>query len=257
MAWRFTSRQLIGSGETTSAGGAGNGEPRDLNYGDAKLRSQKDRSINMTTAETDYLFTNSWFDQHKTVWGQLLNWLGPARILEIGSYEGNSTTYLIENIGSHRKVEIHCVDSWEGGIEHKTGGFVEADMTEVEGRFLHNVKIARGRASHEASITVHKGLSSRQLPKLLAEGKQGYFDFIYIDASHQAPDVLLDAVLGFELLRPQGIIVFDDYLWQEPLSGGVDPIRCPKIAIDAFVNIYCRQLKVVSVARQQLCLQKN
>jgi predicted O-methyltransferase YrrM len=210
----------------------------------------------MTTAESDYLFTNSWFDRHKAVWGPLLNELSPARILEVGSYEGNSTTYLIETLASQRDVEIHCIDSWEGGIEHKAGGSAAADMTGVEARFHHNLKVARSRTSHEASIAIHKGLSNKQLPKLLAEGKQGYFDFIYIDGSHQAPDVLLDAVLGFELLRDQGMMVFDDYLWQEPLPGGVDPVRCPKMAIDAFVNVYCRKLRVISAPLCQLHLHK-
>ena len=125
----------------------------------------------MTTAATDYIITNSWFDRHKAVWGPLLNELSPARILEVGSYEGNSTTYLIETLASQRDVEIHCIDSWEGGIEHKAGGSAAADMTEVEVRFHHNLKVARSRASHEACITIHKGLSNAQLPRLLAEGK--------------------------------------------------------------------------------------
>jgi hypothetical protein len=50
--------------------------------------------------------------------------------------------------------------------------------------------------------------------------------------------------------------VFDDYLWQEPLAGGVDPIRCPKVAIDAFVNIYCRKLRMISAPICQLYMQK-
>ena len=37
------------------------------------------------------------------------------------------------------------------------------------------------------------------------------FDLIYIDASHYAPDVLSDAVLAFKLLKPGGILIFDDY----------------------------------------------
>jgi predicted O-methyltransferase YrrM len=225
-------------------------------YGDDIATVAQIKSIKMTTTETNYVFTNSWFDRHKAVWRPLLDELGPARVLEVGSYEGNSTTYLIETLASYRNVEIHCIDSWEGGIEHKAGGSAEADMTEVEARFHHNVKVAQGRVSHEARIILHKGFSNTQLPKLLAEGKQGYFDFAYIDGSHQAPDVLLDAVLGFELLRTQGIIVFDDYLWQELLSSGVDPIRCPKMAIDAFTNIYCRKLKLISAPLGQLYMQK-
>jgi predicted O-methyltransferase YrrM len=208
------------------------------------------------TVQEDYTFTNDWFGRHKVVWDTILNQLNPERILEVGSYEGNCTTYLIETIASRKSVDIHCIDTWEGGIEHKTGGAIETNMTEVEARFQRNIKTAICRASHEATITIHKGLSSRQLPKLLAEGKQSYFDLIYIDGSHQAPDVLFDAILAFELLRDQGIIVFDDYLWQESLPNGTDPIRCPKIAIDAFTNIYCRKLRIIGAPLYQLYIQK-
>lgn len=210
----------------------------------------------MADASKEYVFTNNWFDGNKHLWGELLKTLEPKRLLEIGSYEGKSTTYLIETLASRNEIEIHCVDSWEGGVEHKEGGFAEANMKDVEGRFARNIQIAKSKSKHNSNVIIHKGLSCRQLPKLISEGKQNYFDFIYIDASHQAPDVLLDAILSFELLRPQGILVFDDYLWQEPCPSGVDPLRCPKIAIDAFTNIYCRKLKVIPAPLNQLYVQK-
>ena len=204
----------------------------------------------------DYKFTNNWFDGNKNTWSQLLNELNPVKILEVGSYEGKSTTYFIECLDNQTGIEIHCVDSWEGGIEHKEGGSAESQMAEVEARFHHNIKIAKNIATNKPNIVIHKGLSSRELPKLIAQGMQQYFDFIYIDGSHQAPDVLLDSVLGFELLRVNGIIAFDDYLWQEPLPGGTDPIRCPKAAIDTFTNIYCRKLRIIPAPLYQLYAQK-
>lgn len=206
--------------------------------------------------ELDYRFTNNWFDGHKNTWTQLLNHVNPTRILEVGSYEGKSTTFLIEKLANQKNIEIHCVDSWEGGIENKAGGFAESEMTEVEARFHHNIKTAQNRVSNDANIVLHKGTSNRELPRLIAQGMQGYFDFIYIDGSHQAPDVLLDSVLSFELLRINGVIAFDDYLWQEPLPGGTDPIRCPKSAIDAFTNIYCRKLRIIQAPICQLYAQK-
>ena len=51
-------------------------------------------------------------------------------------------------------------------------------------------------------------------------------------------------------------MVFDDYLWNESLSYGIDPIRSPKIAIDAFTNIYCRKIKIISAVLFQLYVQK-
>ena len=205
----------------------------------------------------DYIFSNNWFDKNKTIWSQLFQQLNPTRILEVGSYEGKSTTFIVESLASLNDIEIHCVDSWEGGIEHKQGGYVESNMPEVETRFKHNMKIAMNKSSRTVKLKLHKGLSNKELPTLVANDMQEYFDFIYIDGSHQAPDVLLDAILGFELLRIGGIIVFDDYLWQEPLPGGTDPIRCPKISIDAFTNIYCRKLRIAKAPLNQLFIEKT
>lgn len=201
-----------------------------------------------------YQFTNAWFSlAAKSVWDQLIPRVNPTRILEIGSYEGASTCYLIDTLASRKDIEIHCVDSWEGGVEHKNAGF---DMSAVEQRFLHNVKLAAERSANKVDIQRHKAYSDVALAKLLADGKQNYFDFIYVDGSHQAPDVLCDAVLSFRLLRAGGVLAFDDYLWDEGLPNGLDPIRCPKLAIDSFTNIYARKIRVLREPLYQLYVEK-
>ena len=207
----------------------------------------------MTTMMITYEFTNNWFDATaRKVWDELIVKLSPARILEVGSYEGASTCYLIETLGAHQALEIHCVDTWLGGIEHAA-----LDMAVVEQRFARNIQSATEQAAHTIDVTIHKAGSDLALSELLASGKQGYFDFVYIDGSHQAPDVLCDAVLGFRLLRNGGVMAFDDYLWQEPLRGGADLLRCPKPAIDAFTNLHMRQLRVIRAPLNQLYVQKT
>jgi predicted O-methyltransferase YrrM len=209
-------------------------------------------------SESSYQFTNNWFDSAaKNVWDALIPQINPKRVLEIGSYEGASACYLIDHIAAYQDIELHCIDTWEGGIEHQAGGSAQVNMSEVEQRFHHNTKIASERAGHLVDLFSHKGYSDVELAKMIANGMAGYFDFIYIDGSHQAPDVLLDAVLSFKLLRVNGILAFDDYLWQEPLPYGTDPIRCPKIAIDAFSNIYCRKVRIISAPLYQLYIQKT
>jgi predicted O-methyltransferase YrrM len=162
--------------------------------------------------ESDYIFTTNWFDGNKAIWSQLLKQLNPTRILEVGSYEVKSAAYIIESLANTNGLEIHCIDSWEGGVEHKQGGSWEANMKEVEARFAHNMQIATNKSGRAVKLELHKGLSNKELPRLVANNMQEYFDFIYIDGSHQAPDVLLDAILGFELLKTGGIMAFDDYL---------------------------------------------
>jgi predicted O-methyltransferase YrrM len=199
-------------------------------------------------------FTNDWFEATaKGAWDQFIPKIKPSKILEIGSYEGASACYLIQTLAAVTALEIHCVDTWQGGLEHKSD-----DMSAVEARFRSNVKAACDAAGNRnrIEVVVHRGPSHHHMPRLLAEGKANYFDFIYIDGSHQAPDVLSDAVFGFRLLRVGGVMAFDDYLWVENLPTGVDPIRSPKLAIDSFTNIYIRKIKFFLAPLSQVYFQK-
>jgi hypothetical protein len=117
-------------------------------------------------------------------------------------------------------------------------------MSEVERRFDHNVSVARGKTPHPANIHKIKKYSNHGLPDLMASGKYGFFDLIYIDGSHQAPDVLTDAVMSFQLLRVGGVMIFDDYLWSMDKPGSQDVLKMPKPAIDAFINIFQRKMSV-------------
>ena len=204
----------------------------------------------------NYKFTNQWFQMGpKYVWDEILPQFNPTRILEIGSFEGAATCYLIEKLSSDNTIELHCVDTWEGGIEHKDGGNEEINMKQVEDRFHHNIQISQNKVKNPAEIYIHKNTSDLALASLLGTGKQNYFDFIYVDGSHQAPDVLCDAILSFKLLKNFGVIGFDDYYWRENLPNGIDPIRCPKTAIDAFTNIFCRKIKIVNSTLKTYPLQ--
>ena len=179
------------------------------------------------------------------------------KILEVGSYEGASSCFIIEKLACDKEIELHCIDTWNGGIEHQPGGMVEADMAVVELRFKHNINLAKQSVNHPVNIRVHKENSDIALSNLIASGHVNTFDLIYIDGSHQAADVLCDAVLSFRLLRNGGIMIFDDYFWQENLREGIDLLRCPKPAIDSFTNLYCRQLSILFASSHQLFVQKN
>ncbi|MBU6339679.1 MAG: class I SAM-dependent methyltransferase [Rickettsiales bacterium] len=204
-----------------------------------------------------YKFTNGWFSLLvKDVWDEMIPYIKPKRILEVGSYEGASLCYLIDNLAKTENLEIHAIDSWEGGIEHKVGGISESNMSEVEEHFDHNMQIAMSKFPDKIKFFKHKGYSDLELSKLLVDGKKNHFDLIYIDGSHQAPDVLCDAVLAFRLLKVGGFLFFDDYLWSEKSFSEMDLVRCPKPAIDAFTNLYCKKLSIVTAPLSQLYVRK-
>lgn len=199
------------------------------------------------------VFTAQWFESTaRPVWDLLISRLPAGRVLEVGSYEGASACYLIEHLGAKASLEIHCVDSWEGN--GGTDGDVE--MNEVEARFRRNTALMVERSRHPVTLEIHKGSSDIELARLLAEKGRDYFDLVYIDGSHQAPDVLADAVLGFKLLRRKGIMIFDDYLWRGGDTDNVNPAMCPKLAIDAFINCNHNNLRIVSAPLYQVFIQK-
>ena len=67
------------------------------------------------------------------------------------------------------------------------------------------------------------------------------FDFIYIDGSHKACDVLADAVLSWNLLKADGIMILDDYEWDY----FEEEYNNPRIAIDSFLKSYQNQIELI------------
>ena len=88
------------------------------------------------------------------------------------------------------------------------------------------------------------------MPKLITQGKQ--YDFIYVDGNHSSDASLSDAVMCFGLLRVNGIMLFDDYLWEDEED---HMLRC-KASIDAFTNAYRKQLNFMLI-NYQLAVQKK
>lgn len=199
-----------------------------------------------------YARTNDWFEQiAKATWDTLLPQIRPRRFLEIGSFEGASACYLVDTFAKEADIELHCIDTWEGGMEH------QGMMGPVELYFRHNIALAMKNAPHKVDLVVHKGYSDTCLAKLLCEKGKGYFDFVYVDGSHQAEDVLCDAVLGFRLLKVGGLLAFDDYYWfPEANPPDRNLLHAPKPAIDAFTNLYCRHLNFIPAACGQFYVQK-
>src|SRR5689334_11014165 len=119
--------------------------------------------IDAALTDPGYDFTNDWFDQNIVVWETLLPRFAPKRFLEIGSFEGRSACYLIEKFGKDQPLELHCVDTWEGGIEHGA-----VTMSDVEKRFDSNIQIALRKAGNpDVIVKKHKKLSYVALAELI------------------------------------------------------------------------------------------
>jgi predicted O-methyltransferase YrrM len=194
----------------------------------------------------EFEYTRDWFTANIPAWNHIFQQEKPRHTLEVGAFEGRSACYMIEQLGALAAgdASLTCIDSWFGGQEHReSGGFYQAKMSDVERRFDHNTSIALAKATNQVTLHKIKQNSCDALVQLLASGPRERFDLIFIDGSHEAPDVLADAVLAFPLLRVGGTLIFDDYIWSDQAPQTRDPLRMPKPAIDAFVNIYQRKIE--------------
>lgn len=196
-----------------------------------------------------YRYSNEWFAKTALHWPGLfkaVHWdaARPNVIVEVGSFEGASAVWMLTNLMHHQDSRLYCLDTFAGGIEHSS-----KQVEGLEERFRHNIGLS-GRANQ---VEVLKGRSIDGLVTLVARGIKA--DFVYIDGSHLAADVMADAVLSWELLRPGGLMVFDDYLWPIFLD---QPLKHPKTAIDAFVNCHLDRIRfIASPQRSQFCLLKK
>jgi hypothetical protein len=185
----------------------------------------------------DYKFTVDFFSTNIDTWRQSLarfEHRPGLHFLEIGSFEGLSACWLLNNILTSDDSRLTCVDTFDFAGQ---GTFYLQDQgTEtmsIEERFDFNVKLAGG--AHKVRKIVGQSRDAlRSLPR-------SEYDYIYIDGSHIAADVLEDAVLSWPLLKLGGLMTFDDYQW----DGDPNPINRPGMAVDAFLTVFKTRYKLI------------
>lgn len=164
-------------------------------------------------------FSQDWFSHNISVWQKyvtpyLLS-IDRPKMLEIGAFEGRSSIWLLENIPT---LLLTVIDPWD---------FTANASDETFNRFVSNA------LPYSDRVEIIRGKS--ELAKTLPSCQ---FDAIYIDGEHTSAAVLHDAVIGYELLKVDGLLIFDDYL------GGDKSIMYPKPAIDFFQAAYTAVHKV-------------
>jgi len=181
--------------------------------------------------ENNYIFTVDWFSYNIQIWTHYLNEFKnkpKLHFLEIGSFQGRSTVWLLENILTDNTSAITCIDTFEGSIEHTI--HFQNDIKNLFDIFSHNISKFKNK------VNIIKDKSQNALKKINEQ-----YDFIYIDGDHKASSVIEDAILSFPLLKKGGIMIFDDYLWFQ-MKKFIDN---PKVAIDAFLEIYADKITIL------------
>ena len=157
--------------------------------------------------------------------------------VEIGVWKGDSSARFLT-----RASHLHLVDSWSTvAYEHSTEHgnyerYLDRYATLVGSRdpadFQHYYdKIYQSVCQRfdQHPVTIHR-MRSRDF--FLQFDQQ--VDWVYVDGDHSYQGVMHDLIESLKILRPDGIILGDDYAAAPPAAGGFKPEV--KQAVDAFVT---------------------
>lgn len=157
----------------------------------------------------------------------------PKNCLEIGTFEGRFAVWLAENYNCR----VTTIDPFDGSLYNVP----QVLFNEAKKNCIHNIKISN------CPITLYQDTSLNVLKKLNEK-----FDFIYIDGSHKASDVLQDLVLSYSLLNKGGVILLDDSVYWKARDHITrefiqDVVESPRIAVDSFIHIHWKDIEVLKL----------
>lgn len=155
--------------------------------------------------------------------------------LEIGCYEGRTTLKLLEHF-----LHVDVIDTFEGSKEIEN--YDAALCKDILKNFTENIGEQADR------VGVYKGPSTKWLSQFIVSGRQ--YDFIYVDGNHTAFQAAIDGLLSIELIRPGGVVIFDDYLTF--IHNSTNPTHAPTSheAIDFILNAAHPIIEIIGVGHQ-------
>ena len=177
--------------------------------------------------------TNDYFSMHSYNFFKYLNFLeGNFNYLEIGTYEGNSAMFVANTFP---KSKVYCVDNW-----NKTEEYGDQNFDIVEKNFDYNT-------SSFNNILKFKNNSDDFFKK-----NNTLFEVIYIDGYHKDFQVLKDCRNAWKILKKNGLLICDDYIWNF-----YENIReNPCYSINKFIDEIKNENKVLEVSKSQIFIKK-
>jgi hypothetical protein len=149
------------------------------------------------------------------------------QIVEIGVYEGASTCFWSDFYLLHPESRLISIDPFTGSSEHHEKPENYPELANIELTARGNI----AKSDNAAKIELIKGLSWDVFPELNRRfGPEPWIDLLYIDGAHDPTSVARDTILYVPMVKPGGIVLFDDY-------GHPDVKRGVDCALNAFASM--------------------
>ena len=148
-------------------------------------------------------------------------------ILQLGCYNKEATQIFIDLL-IRKKSSLTCIDTFKRDIK-----FIHThDYHTFQTHFFKVIE----NSNKTDQINIIKMKINDGLKELLYNNK--LFDIIFIDMSYDHDIILYQIISSWELLKEDGIIIFDNY----ECSRLENKEKCPLFAIDSFKTIYSNNI---------------
>jgi len=162
----------------------------------------------------------------------------PLICLEIGSFEGQGSITIHNNMCKHPESRLYCIDPWDDVYVKGSSNY-----TDIDNLFINQYEKFINNTRDFYKIIPMRGYSGEVLNNL-----DIMFDFIFVDGDHSPEGVYMDGLICLKKLKPNGYILFDDYGF---VHNGVE---CRE-GIDKFLNDFKNEIEVVEI--NEYCLIKK
>jgi tetratricopeptide (TPR) repeat protein len=182
--------------------------------------------------QRNYQFSQDYFSYRIPIWEPHLQHLvdrADVKAIEIGNTQAMSTCWLLDTILTHDSARLVC-------LEPQFAPEFDANIAKTEAA---------------AKVTKLEGKIHQHLQCLEANS----YDLVNIQDKCKIPShIRQDATLAWSLLKMDGLLIFNDYKWQNPNK----PENRPQIGIDEFLATIEAEYKIVhrDASAYQLIIQK-
>lgn len=158
-----------------------------------------------------------WGSEHP-IFNEAIRASKPSVIIEVGSWKGASAHNMLTICNAvGLETDIICVDTWLGSNDtlwldpvYRSALRLKNGYPTIFWQFIFNM-IATGMIDHVFPLPMTSSAASHLLKRVNLQA-----DLIYIDAGHEHDEVYQDLSSYYNLLKPGGIMVCDDYLLEWP-----------------------------------------
>ena len=172
----------------------------------------------------DYKNIHGWFDYENLYDYAIEKLNNNANIAECGCWVGKSSCYLNHKIKESSKLINHFIfDSFEGNKEWDESEFHTLNHVILNNRSQYDTFMENKKKFNFEECVIIKG----SFLETMKNFPDKFFDFIYIDMSHDVESVYSDLTMSYTKLKTNGFLAGHDYS-----HGNVKP------AYDRFLSEY-------------------